>query len=331
MTGRSLIIGAVLLAAASPANRPRGSVLAASAAAAAQTGGATMTRDVLALTAEGQPVTDLTPDDFEVLVDGAPAPIVQVSRTPAELTLIMLVDGTASQPLKRYELLASVQAGLIPSLLPGDRARLALLGGPTTFSSRLPTDRAAALNAARVFLDRPTLEPSPIWDAIDAAVKLLSESAEPRVLLLLSDGRSTANTISLEEATRRTIAAGVSVSVVSEGGEWLIPQVGDAPDRARSDRSLRSLADLTGGLFLEDGTARRTLKPQMNAFAYVRELVNTPSKPAPLVSAIVTALRQRYRIAFSGPADGLTHALEVRTKRPDVTIRAPKTLVARTP
>jgi hypothetical protein len=121
----------------------------------------------------------------------------------------------------------------------------------------------------------------------------------------------------------------VSISVVSEGGEWLIPQFGDAPDRARSDVSLRFLADTTGGMFLEDGTARRTLRPQMNAFAYVRELVNTPSKPAPLVSAILSALRQRYRLAFTAPADGRTHALDVRVKRQGLTVRAPKSFVGR--
>jgi hypothetical protein len=329
MKGRTLLIGAMLLAAAPLANRLPGSVFAAPVAAGLQAGSATVTRDVIALNADGQPVADLTQDDFEVLVDRRPASVARVARTPAAVTVIMLVDGTASQPLKRYELLASVQAGLIPSLLPGDRARLALLGSPTTFGSWLPADRAAALNAARVFLDRPTLEPSPIWDAVDAAVTRLLESPEPRVLLLMSDGRSTANTIGFDEAARRTVAAGVTISVVSEGGEWLIPQFGDAPDRARSDLSLRALADLTGGMFLEDGTARRTLKPQMNAFAYVRELVNTPSKPAPLVSSLMAALRQRYRITFAAEADGLTHALEMRTKRQDVTIRAPRTFTAK--
>ncbi len=180
-----------------------------------------------------------------------------------------------------------------------------------------------------MFLDRTPLEPSPIWDAIDAIVKVLADTPGPRVLLLMSDGRSTGNTLSRDDAARRAIAGGVSISVVSEGGEWLIPQFGDAPDRARSDASLRWLADTTGGMFLEDGTARRTLKPQMNAFAYVRELVNTPSKPAPLVTAIMSALRKRYRVGFAGATDGRVHALEVRVKRQGVTVLAPKSYVGR--
>jgi hypothetical protein len=317
MKTRLIFVGVCLLA-------------AAPFAAAPQTGNRGMaTVDALVLNADGQPVTDLVPGDFDVLVDGAPAAMAQVSRTPADVAVVMLVDGTASQPLKRYELLAGVQTGLIPSLQPGDRARLALLGNPTTFSQWLSADRTAASAFARTYLDRPPLEPSPIWDAIDAAVKSLADTTEPRVLMLMSDGRSTGNRLSMDDAARSAIAGGVSISVVSEGGEWLIPQFGDAPDRARSDASLKWLADTTGGLYLPDGTARRTLKPQMNAFAYVTELVNTPSKPAPLVSTIMSSLRQRYRLQFEVRADGRVHTLDVRTKRPGVTVRAPRLIAAR--
>jgi hypothetical protein len=316
MTARPLLIAATLLAAA-----PVGSSMDAPHA--------TVTCDVLVLGADGLPVADLSQSDFDVSSDGAPVNIARFSRTTAEVSVIMLVDGTASQPLKRYELQAGVVTGLIPSLLPGDRARLAVLGNPTVLGSWLPVDRAAASTGARGFLDRPPLEPSPIWDAIDMTVKALAAAPDPRVLLLMTDGRSTGNTLSLDDAGRRAIAAGVTISVVSEGGEWLIPQFGDAPDRARSDVSLRWLADTTGGMFLEDGTARRTLKPQMNAFAYVRELVNTPSKPAPLVSRIMSALRTRYRLAFAADSDGRVHTLDVRVRRPGVEVRAPKSYVAK--
>lgn len=315
MTARPLLLGAALL-------------VAAPIAASMNAGRATITCDVLVLGADGLPVTDLAQNDFDVSSDGAPASIARVSRTAAEVSVVMLVDGTASQPLKRYEILAGVMTGFVPSLLSGDRARLAALGNPAVIGPWLPADRAVASSGARAFFDRPPLEPSPIWDAIDATVKALADAPDPRVLLLMSDGRSTANTLSLEDAGRRAIAAGVSISVVSEGGEWLLPQFGDAPDRARSDVSLRWLADTTGGMFLEDGTARRTLRPQMNAFAYVRELLNTPSKPAPLVSRIMSALRARYRLAFAADSDGRVHTLDVRVRRPGVEVRAPRSYVA---
>ena len=169
---------------------------------------ATATCDVLVLGADDQPVADLTQADFEVLERRRAGPdrAVLAHSTP-EVSVVMLVDGTASQPLKRYEILAGVMTGLITSLLPGDRARLAALGNPTVFGAWLPADRAAASQRGAGFLDRPPLEPSPIWDAIDAIVKALAGAPEPRVLLLMSDGRSTGNALSLDDAERRAIAA----------------------------------------------------------------------------------------------------------------------------
>jgi len=283
--------------------------------------------DVLVLGQDAQPIADLTQADFELLADKAPVQISQFAKSKQELSVVMLVDGTASQPLKRYEIMAGVTTGFVPSLRPADRARMAWLGNPTTLSPWLAADRTAALNQVRGPLDRLPLESSPIWDAVDMCVQALAESPEPRVLLLMTDGRATGNRIGLDDAERKALEARVSISAVSEGGEWLIPQFGGSTDRARSDASLRRLADETGGMYLPDGTARRTLRAQMNAFAYVKELVNTPSVPAPLVTTIMSNLRTRYRIGFNGDADGRVHSLELRVKRAGVEIRAPKLYV----
>jgi hypothetical protein len=325
-------LAAAVLVAGAPILAPTGAAGAHAPRAASGPGasaGAIVTCDVLALGSDELPVANLTQADFEVQIDGAPAPIARFSPAPSSLSVVVLVDGTASQPLKRYEYVTGVQTGLIPNLMAGDRARLAVLGNPTVIGPWLPADRVAALNSVRVFLDRTPLEPSPIWDAIDLAAQALAAESAPRVLILLTDGRSAGNALSLDDAAKRALAAGVSISVVSEGGEWLIPQFGDAPDRARSDVSLRWLADTTGGLFLPDGTARRTLKPQMNAFAYVKELVNTPSRPAPLFASILSAMRSRYRLGFEATADGRVHTLDVRAKRPGIDVRAPRTFLAK--
>jgi len=179
----------------------------------------------------------------------------------------------------------------------------------------------------RATLDRLPLESSPIWDAIDVSVQALAGAPEPRAILLMTDGRATGNRIGLDDAERKALAGHVSISAVSEGGEWLIPQFGGTPDRVRSDASLRRLADNTGGMYLPDGTARRTLRAQMNAFAYVKEIVNTPSLPAPLITQIMSSLRTRYRIGFNAASDGRVHTLDVRAKRQALEVHAPKLFV----
>jgi hypothetical protein len=205
---------------------------------------------------------------------------------------------------------------------------MAWLGTTPSLGPWLPADKNAALAQVRPILDRLPIESSPIWDAIDLSVQALAAAPEPRVLVLMTDGRATGNRIGLDDAERKALAARVSISAVSEGGEWLIPQFGGSTDRARSDASLRRLADETGGLYLPDGTARRTLTARMNAFAYVKELVNTPSLPAPLVTTIVSSLRTRYRIGFAGTGDDRVHTLDVRVKRSGgLEVHAPKLYV----
>ena len=283
--------------------------------------------DVLVLGQDAMPVGDLVQSDFEVIADNAPTPITQFARSKSELSIVMLLDGTASQPLKRYEIAAGVVNGLIPNLQPGDRVRMAYLGNTPTLGPWLPADQRAALNQVRPTIDRLPNENSPIWDTIDLSVQSLAQVPEPRVMILMTDGRANGNKVGLDDAQRKALEAKVTISAVSEGGEWLIPQFVGTPDRARSDASLRRLADETGGLYLPDGTARRTLRAQMNAFAYVKELVNTPSVPAPLVSSILSSMRVRYRLGFEGLADGRVHSLEVRVKRAGVEVRAPKLYV----
>ncbi len=315
MSGRRILWAAMLLA-------------VTPVAASVQSRATTIACDVLALNADGLPVTDLAQGDLEVLSDGTPVAITQFAPSARAINVVLLIDGTSSQPLRRYEIQAAAGTWWIPSLVPGDRARIAVLGDPTVLGPWLSADRVANLENTRKMLDRTPLEPSPIWDAIGTAVQALADSTDPRVLVLLTDGRSAANALSLQDAATRAIAAGVSISAVSEGGEWLIPQFGDPPDRARSDVSLKWLADETGGMFLEDGTARRTLRPQMNPFAYVREVVSTPNTPGPLLSRIMSALRARYHVGFAAASDGRTHTLEVRSRRPGVEVRAPRSYVA---
>jgi hypothetical protein len=283
--------------------------------------------DVLVLGPDSQPVGDLTQADFQVFVDNAPVPIADFARSKSALSVVMLVDGTASQPLKRYEITTGVTTGFVPSLQPGDRARMAWLGTTPTLSAWLSAERTAAIAQVRPVLDRLPIESSPIWDAIDMSVQALADAPEPRVILLMTDGRATGNRIGLDDAERKALEKHVSISAVSEGGEWLIPQFGGSTDRARSDASLKRLSDETGGMYLPDGTARRTLRAQMNAFAYVKEIVNTPSQPAPLITQIMASLRTRYRIGFSATADGQPHSLDVRVKRSQVEVRAPKLFV----
>jgi hypothetical protein len=307
-------------------------LIAAGAAAHAQRPIATTTRpitcDVAVLDPAGSPIPDLRAGDFEALVDGDPVTITRVSNTPVELAIILIVDATNSQPLKRYEISAAVANQWLPRLSPGDRVRIGVLASPLTMSAWLPADPRMSAGLVRPLIESAGAEPSPLWDATYLAIEALARESAPRMVVILSDGRSHANVRGLDDVADRALTFGVSVNVVSEGGERLLAQGADAAARIRPDASLEWLADQSGGVFVPDGVARRSLRPQQDPFAYVRELVQTPNNPGPLLTQVTSALRQRYRISFLTPADGLLHRLEVRVRRTGAAVHVKKRFLA---
>lgn len=284
--------------------------------------------DVTVLDANGSPISNLRQGDFEVVVDGELTRLTGLVTAPSAVSVVLIVDASSSQPLKRYEMNSALATLWLPSLRLDDRARVGVLASPLTLTTWLPADPRTAAVTTKALIDRAPLEPSPLWDAAAAGIDALAGESNVKLVLIMSDGRSNANVIGLDEVVDRAIAAGVAVSSVGEGGERLLFQAGAEATTIRSDASLQWLADRTGGVYLPDGVARRAIVPRQDPFAYVRELIATPSKPGPLLVALTSALRQRYRLSFAAPADGRPHRLEVRVNNSGATVHVKKKFLA---
>jgi hypothetical protein len=141
-------------------------------------------------------------------------------------------------------------------------------------------------------------------------------------VLVLSDGRATGNALGLEELAARAVALDVSISSVSEADEKRVAQGADPVLRVRPDASLEWLAAETGGVYLEDGIARRTIQARLDRdpFGYVKELMNTPNQPGVWLARIISLMRQRHYVSFDGPVNKGTHRLEIRARAPGLTI-----------
>jgi hypothetical protein len=289
---------------------------------------APMTVDVVVLTTDGLPISGVTSSDVEVLSDGIRVPVMSFVPASPDVKIIVMVDLSTSQPLRRYEVQGALVTNWLPSLLPADAARVGVVGAPPLFSIWFSTDRTIA-SAVRSVIDRAQSEPSPIWDSADAAVQSLSGLPGAKVVVLMTDGRAGGNALGVEDLARRAIAADVAIGVVSEGGEVFLPQKDDAVIRVRTDASLRWLADATGGVYVEDGAARRIASPRLDAIAYAFDQVNKPNRPGPSLVSLMNALRSRYRLTFDAAADGKTHALDVRVRTPGAVVRAKRSYVAR--
>jgi hypothetical protein len=118
---------------------------------------ALVTTDVLVVGSNGDPIIDLSREDFEVLSDGAPVALGAFGSAPAELAVVLLLDVSTSQALKRHEAHTAVAEHWLPSLRAGDRARIGVIDNrrssadgcrPTAPPAWLPRASSIALNRA---------------------------------------------------------------------------------------------------------------------------------------------------------------------------------------
>ena len=321
-------------------------------------------------------VRDLTVQDFEIVSDGTVCAIESFARNGAPLSILVLVDVSASTEVPVSWLLESVQRGLVPSLEPGDRIAFGRFGGGLVQVRPGFSDSAADIReAARTLLTSPleTVGPSgpaavagpvrpdpvllvpgmngapglggsPAWDAVGAAVTALAAQPGPRAIILITDGRSTGNALSCEDATLRAVTENVAVLIVGLAEDEQIRQEGRATALVRPALSLKSMASTTGGAYAAVFGPEKSRPARVDGLAArparLRE-GGEPLKPARIderafkpwvastLAAFVNDLHGSYIIGFRVPAlDGRLHTLDVRVGKPGLKARARQRYVA---
>jgi Ca-activated chloride channel family protein len=271
--------------------------------------------DVAVEGGDGQLVTGLTREDFEISTGGAARPIESfASGSELPLTLAVLFDISASMDstLKRNVIRSGVEKGFVDRLAPRDRVHIGWFGRQIVIGPPIAANPRALIAAVRRALDprdADRLGPSPIWDAVDAAVAALAQADGRRAVLLVTDGRGTGNRHSPEEVALRAALSGVAVSVLGEDFEMTLRQDGNTGVRVRPGVALRYIASATGGLYVSDDGA-------------------APA-PGPLLVRLLDDLHGRYTLGFAPTVrDGKAHTLDIKVTRPGVTLRARRTYVA---
>lgn len=266
---------------------------------------------------KGNPITDLRPEEFEILADSRPRELVSFSNRSRPLTLVMLVDVSASMSrltLKDDDGFGRTLEAFVADLQPGDRASLGRISSEPATSGPLSGDRAMLLRDVSNVLnvrDSDRFGPSPLWDALAAAIERLSREAGSRAVLLWTDGLSTGNHVGLNDVIDRATSEGVSVHFIVQRS---------AMRRSRGSRGwnndldfcapVSSVSDATGGLCLVN-------RVQGTPFE-----VNEP--PTREIRRVLNSRRHRYSVGFSAESDGgQLSVLEVRVKRPGLRVRAP--------
>lgn len=244
---------------------------------------------------DGRLVPDLQQTDFEVFDNGKPVELTLFSNEPQPATVALLLDMSDSIVTKVTRVRDAAEQ-FIGALQPSDRIRLGTFGGEIAISPRLTGDRAVLSQ-----LLKEELWPggaTPLWNALYAGMQSLDAEGGRRVVLSLTDGTNSASLPgwpgSLAEVERKAIDDDFMIYAIGMEGSGLESRV-------------VKLAENTGGGHFE---------------------VKRDADLAATFTRVADELRRQYLLGFvPGAADGKSHALDVRVKKPGLKARARKSYV----
>lgn len=241
---------------------------------------------------EGRLVPDLSEDDFDIRDEGEPVQISVFSSDPQPITVALLLDMSGSM-VGHFLRVREATTYFVDAIHPEDRVRIGTFGDEVAISPLLTGDKTILhrVIGSELWPGGGT----PLWNAINAGMRSLGNEPGRRVVLALTDGVDTGGLPGL------TGDHGDARKAVEDQG-FMVYAIG--MEGTRLEKSIVDLAAQGGGghFMLEKGADLQA------TFARVIE-----------------ELRHQYEIGYLLPkADGKLHDVEVRVKKPGMTVRAKK-------
>lgn len=246
-------------------------------------------------------VPDLTLEDFEILDNDKPQPIVVFDNKIQPITVIVMLDTSLSMT-NSLPLLRAASEQFLIRLLPADKARVGAFNDKIEFSSRFTNNRDELVSDVK---DLDYGNGTRLWDAVAASLNELRGVEGRKVILVFTDGDDTASKVGLGTVVDRARDEDVMVYAIGLESEFFD---GQRMIRTKPDRGLRKIADETGGGYFE---LRRT------------------AELAPTFTRVAQELHSQYALGFEAKQlDGRVHKLTVKMKQPGMTARARRSYVA---
>jgi Ca-activated chloride channel family protein len=246
-------------------------------------------------------VPGLTIDDFEILDNDKPQPIVVFDASVQPISVVVMLDTSGSMTLN-LELLKRAAEQFLIRLLPADRARVGAFNDKIEISARFTNNRDELITDVK---DLDFGNGTRLWDAVHTSLDELKGVEGRRVVLVFTDGDDTASRVGLGRVTERARDEEVMVYAIGLESEYFD---GMRLVRTRPDRGLKRLAEETGGGYFE-------LKKTADLGA--------------TFTRVAQELHSQYALAFEAKQlDGKVHKIAVKMKQPGMSARARRSYVA---
>ena len=258
---------------------------------------------VTATDRNGRLVPTLLRENFEVLDEGLSQDILLFENEVRPITVVVMLDTSASMTPSLDLLLAGAEQFII-RMLPDDRGKVGAFNDKIQIlpESNFTGDRDALIDE----LDRLQFgNPTRLYDAIGASIQSLQGVEGRKVVLVFTDGEDTQHEIGWREVLDMARAEEVMIYTIGLESNYFngLRQV-----RSKPDGRLKTFAEETGGGYFE---------------------LKNSDELGPTFTRVAQELHSQYVLGFTPSVrDGKLHELEVRVKQRGTTARARRTYTA---
>src|SRR6476660_4840070 len=253
------------------------------------------------LDGQGRLVPNLEQDEFTILDNGKPQQITFFQNETQPFTVVVMLDYSASMT-NSLDLLRAAAEQFLLRMLPKDKGQVGAFSDRIEFSGQFTNDRDDLISALR---DLQYGNPTRLWDAVDQSIDMLKAVDGRKVVLVFTDGDDPYSKTGFGTVLDRAKQNDIMVYAIGLQSTYFN---GQRMVRSQPDRSLRKIAEETGGGYFE---------------------LKKTDELAPTFTRVAQELHSLYTIGFS-PAmlDGKEHKLDLKMKQTSMNARARKTYIA---
>jgi Ca-activated chloride channel family protein len=249
----------------------------------------------------GRLVPGLERDDFTILDNGKPQAVTFFQDDVQPFTVVVMLDYSASMTANLDRLKAAAEQFIL-RMLPADEGQVGAFSDKIQFSGTFTNDRDDLIFALD---DLQFGNPTRLYDAINESIAMLDHVEQRKVVLAFTDGDDTASRVGAGAVLDHAREKEVMIYAIGLESDYFN---GQRQVRTRPDRSLKRLAEETGGGYVE---------------------LKKTDDLGPAFTRVAQELHSQYILGFTPEVlDGREHKLAVRMKQPGMTARARKTYIA---
>jgi Ca-activated chloride channel family protein len=246
-------------------------------------------------------VPDLIQEDFEILDNDKPQPIVFFENQVQPITVVVMLD-TSGSMTATIKLLQEAAEQFLIRLFPGDKAKVGAFNDKIQVGASFTGDRDGLIQDVKK-LDYGNA--TRLYDALALSLDELKGIEGRRVVLVFTDGEDTSSRASMGSVIDRARADEVMVYSIGFESDYFN---GQRMIHSKVDAGLKKISEETGGGYFE---------------------LKKTADLSPTFTRVAQELHSQYVVGFTPTQlDNKVHKLSVRVKQPGMTTRARRSYVA---